>query len=186
MLASNLKSAQQEVTQVKMAVASLTQMLAGVQTVPQLTQDLESHACHLSEVQQAVTALQVAAAHCTTSGHSSGAVGTSAISAEEYAALLEEICLLRSQVTSLSTSCNTLDGCCPDIEGTGSILCAAALAEVRELASKGVEQGDWLCTRLSNLSTQVEQMDLEAAKLSDTISAIVSDPLAHLSGLVEI
>ena len=112
--------------------------LQTAQPLVNYTQTLKGHACYLSEVQQAVTALQVSAAHCTASGHSSGGAVTLDISSKEYAALLEDIFLLRSQVASLSTLRNTLDGCCPDIEGTGSILCAAALAEVRELASKGV------------------------------------------------
>ena len=113
-------------------------------------------------------------------------MGTATITAEEYMALMEEVCQLRSQVASLSTAKGSSDGCCPDLDGTGSIHCATTLAEVRDLAAKGVEQGDWLCTRLANLSTQVECMDLEAAKVSDTVSAIFNNPFAHLTGLNEI
>ena len=43
-LASTLENAQEEVSQVKVAVASLTQVLGGVSTIPQLTCDLEGHA----------------------------------------------------------------------------------------------------------------------------------------------
>ena len=106
--------------------------------------------------------------------------------AEEYVALMEEVCQLRSQVASLSTTKGSSDGCCPDLEGTGSIPCAATLAEVRDLAAKGIKQGDWLCTRFANLSTQVERMDLETAKVSDTVSAIIDNPFAQLTGLNEV
>ena len=106
--------------------------------------------------------------------------------AEEYVALMEEVCHLRSQVASLSATKGSSDGCCPDLEGTGSIHCAATLAEVRDLAAKGIEQGGWLRTRFANLSTQVEYMDLEAAKVSNTMSAIVNNLFAHLTGLNEV
>ena len=138
------------------------------------------------DVQQAITALQVAAAHCSASGVLSEAMGTATITAEEYMALMEEVCQLRSQVASLSATKGSSDGCCPDLEGTGRIHCAATLAEVRDLAAKGIKQGDWLRTRFANLSTQVEQMDLEAAEVSNTISAIVNNPFAHLTGLNEV